>query len=336
MIKAKMVIALLWIAALLLAGWTLAQLPVAEIGARLSSVKLNDYAPWVLANIAILLLSNYRWWMLSKAVKAPINFWRLLFIKQAGQSISFITPGPQFGGEPLQIYWLWQSSKIALHKALLSLGLDRFFELWVNFSILILGVILLSVSTANTTASWEHILIALLNVIGLLSLVGFILIKQPQWLRQRLNTVAHQWQTHRYLHSVKTQWNLLTDDLRCCLHTERKILLSALLISLLGWAGLFIELQLILWMSDANTNLTGFLLIFVAMRLAMLLPLPGGVGTIEAAIFWAFSYLNLSMESALTVIALMRLRDAAVLIFGLGCIAGCRHITAKTPAHSPS
>ncbi len=333
MTKAKIVIALLWLAALLLAGWTLAQLPISEISARLSSFALEDYAPWIIANITIILLSSYRWWLLGKAVQAPVNFWRLLCIKQAGQSISFITPGPQFGGEPLQIYWLWQGAKIALHKALLSLGLDRFFELWINFSILILGVILLSVSPASTTASWINILSALIGLIGLLSLIGFALIKQPLWISQRLSKVTHQWQAHRYLHSIKTQWNLLGDDLRRCLQTERKILLSALLISVLGWAGLFIELQLILWMSDANTNLTGFLLIFVAMRLAMLLPLPGGIGTIEAAIFWAFSYLSLSMESALTVIALMRLRDAVVLMVGLGCMTGCRQITAKMRAN---
>ncbi len=333
MTKAKIIIALLWLAALLLAVWTLAQLPVTEIATQLSDLAFNDYAPWIIANIAIILLGNYRWWLLGKAVQAPVNFWRLLFIKQAGQSISFITPGPQFGGEPLQIYWLWQGAKIALHKALLSLGLDRFFELWVNFSILILSVILLSVSPASATASWKNILIALIGLIGLLSLIGLSLISQPQWLSQRLNKVTHQWQAHRYLHSIKTHWNLLSDDLRRCLHAERKILLSAILISIVTWAGLFIELQLILWMSDANTNLTGFLLIFVAMRLAMLLPLPGGIGTIEAAIFWAFSYLNLSMESALTVIALMRSRDAVVLLFGLGCIAGCRQITAKTPVH---
>lgn len=321
MTKTTLFIALLWIFALLLAGWTLSHLPLTEISLGLTALNLQDYLVWGLANITIILVFNYRWWLLGKAVQAPLDFWQLLFIKQAGQSISFITPGPQFGGEPVQIYWLWRRAKIALHKALLSLGLDRFFELWVNFSVLVLGVLLLITSPAGATADWEKILATLIGLLGLLSLVGFALLKQPQWLNQRLGKVTHHWQSHRYLHSIKTQWNLLGDDLRRCLQHEKKLLGSAILLSLAGWAGLFIELQLILWMSDANTNLTGFLLLFVAMRLAMLLPLPGGIGTIEAAVFWVFQYLNLPMESALTVIALMRLRDVVVLVFGLGCAA---------------
>lgn len=321
MTNGKIVIGLLWVAALLLAGWTLYQLPLTDITASLGKLTLEDYAPWVIANIAIILLLNSRWWLLGIAVQAPVNFWQLLLIKQAGQSISFITPGPQFGGEPFQLYWLWQRTKTALHKALLLLGLDRFFELWINFSILILGVVLLIASPASATANWANILAALIGLTSLLSLAAFTLLKQPQWITQRLNKVTHQWQSHRYLHSIKTHWNLLSDDLRRCLLQERKLLLSAIVLSIAGWAGLFLELQLILWMSDANTNLIGFLLLFVAMRLAMLLPLPGGVGTLEAAVFWVFHYLNLSMESALTVIALMRLRDGVVLLMGLGCIA---------------
>lgn len=321
MSHAKIAIVLLWILALLLASWTLYQLPFTDITASLSSLTLTEYAPWVIANIAILLLFNYRWWLLGVAVQAPVNFWQLLLIKQAGQSISFITPGPQFGGEPFQIYWLWQRTQTALHKALLSLGLDRFFELWINFSILILGILLLIASPASSTANWANILAALIGLTSLLSLAAFTLLKQPQWITQRLNKVTHQWQSHRYLHSIKTHWNLLSDDLRRCLQQERKLLLRAILLSIAGWASLFVELQLILWMSDANTNFAGFLLLFVAMRLALLLPLPGGVGTLEAAVFWVFHHLNLSMESALTVIALMRLRDGVVLLLGMICIA---------------
>ena len=56
------------------------------------------------------------------------------------------------------------------------------------------------------------------------------------------------------------------------------------------------------------------------MRLAFLLPLPGGIGTLEAALFLAFQYLSLPATAAIGVIALMRLRDAVVLMAGLGCL----------------
>ncbi|PUA29664.1 MAG: hypothetical protein B0W54_03585 [Cellvibrio sp. 79] len=327
MTKAKLLIALLWAAALVLAGWTLAQLPFGEILTNLKNLRARDYFILLSANLAIILIFNLRWAVLGNAIQAPVNFFQLLLIRQAGQTVSFITPGPQFGGEPLQIFWLWRKAQLPLHKALLSLGLDRFYELWVNFSVLLLGVLLLLTSSANTTADWSTIFVVLIIVLALLTLFGALVFKQPLWLAHRLNKITHNWQAHRYLSHIKTHWNLLGDDLRTCLLHQKKRLAYAALLSVFGWIGLIGELQLILWLTDTPLTFTGFLLLFVALRLALLLPLPGGIGTMEAAVFWAFHYLNLPMESALTMIALMRLRDVMVLVFGFGCLGFIRKRT---------
>src|SRR5690606_19692420 len=95
-----------------------------------------------------------RWQILSSLLGHRVDFPKLLCIRQAGQLVSFITPGPQFGGEPLQIYWLYSQARQPLHKAILTLGLDRFFELWVNFAVLLLGVLYLLVSPATNVAGW--------------------------------------------------------------------------------------------------------------------------------------------------------------------------------------
>lgn len=326
--KATLLVALLWIAALVLAGWTLSQLPVNEILNNLKRLHAHDYFILFSANLIIIFIFNFRWLVLSRAIQAPVKFFQLLFIRQAGQTISFITPGPQFGGEPLQIFWLWRNSQLPLHKALLSLGLDRFYELWVNFSVLVLGVLLLLGSSANTTANWNTILFALIAVLALLTVFAALVFKQPLWIVHRFNKVTHSWQAHRYLRHIKTQWNLLGEELRICLQYQRKRLLYAALLSALGWIGLIAELQLILWLTDTPLPLTGFLLLFVALRLALLLPLPGGIGTMEAAVFWTFHYLALPMESALATIALMRVRDLAVLVFGFGCLGFIKKRTA--------
>ena len=63
----------------------------------------------------------------------------------------------------------------------------------------------------------------------------------------------------------------------------------------------------------------------------MLLPLPGGIGTIEAAVLWCFSTLNLGTVEALGLIALMRLRDAAILAFGLSSLAAMGRRTGSGP-----
>ncbi len=58
------------------------------------------------------------------------------------------------------------------------------------------------------------------------------------------------------------------------------------------------------------------------MRLAFLLPLPGGIGTLEASLFWVFQTLDLPLSAVMSVIALMRLRDVLTLLVGLGFVRG--------------
>jgi uncharacterized membrane protein YbhN (UPF0104 family) len=103
--------------------------------------------------------------------------------------------------------------------------------------------------------------------------------------------------------------------------TEQKpALFRAFLLSILGWVGLIGELWLLLSFFDLALNFSGFLCVLVSMRLAFLLPLPGGLGTLEAALFLAFHYLALPAAAAIGVLALMRLRDGVVLMAGLWCL----------------
>ena len=94
--------------------------------------------------------------------------------------------------------------------------------------------------------------------------------------------------------------------------------------SLIGWIGLISELWLILSFFDIALTFYSFMLILVAMRLAFLLPLPGGIGTLEASLFWVFQILGLPLTVAISVMALMRLRDAITLVIGLYCVRALR------------
>ena len=85
-----------------------------------------------------------------------ISLLQILGVRQAGALISFVTPGPQFGGEPLQVLWLWRRYRVPGPTALLAVGLDRFFELFVNFSVLLVAVLLLLGSGATSRHGLEY------------------------------------------------------------------------------------------------------------------------------------------------------------------------------------
>lgn len=336
--RATLFTLLLWLVALGLGSWTLAQLPLAEISHSIASLTLPQWIFWLGLNALIILVLALRWQILTQALAAPVNLLKLLFIRQAGQAVSFITPGPQFGGEPLQVYWLYKYG-LPLRKALLSLGLDRFFELWVNFSVLLLAVLLLlngigdtrsDGNINNTIGDWQTALVPLLIFLGLMLSLAWILIKQPQWIHDRLERIAARWQHNHRLNNINQHWQSLGDDLRIALRTQKTRFLLAILLSLLGWAGLLGELYLILRFVGIEADLHSFLIILVAMRMALLLPMPGGIGTLEASVLWSFHTLNLPASAALGLIALMRVRDAIVLVIGLACLRASNSANAQT------
>jgi len=334
--RAMLITCLLWLLALSLGIWTLAQLPLNAIALSIGSLTLLQWILWLGLNGLIIFLLTLRWHLLTQTFNTHITFWPLLVIRQAGQAVSFITPGPQFGGEPLQLYWLHKYG-LPLRKSVLSLGLDRFFELWVNFSVLLFAVlILLTPNNYGDTAigNWQSAIIPLLIFLSLMLVLAWILLAQPHWVKQHLERAAVRWQHNHRLNNIHEHWQQLSDDLHLALQTQKWHLLAAILLSLIGWIGLLSELWLILKFVGIDTTLHNFLLILVAIRMALLLPIPGGIGTIETSVLWSFHTLNLPASAAMGLIALMRLRDGIVLILGLSCLATTKIVCDKQPSRS--
>ena len=323
----KSIPVLLWSAALILVGWILYQLPLTTITQSLSTLTITQWLAWISINLAIIALATQRWLTLIKGLGLSVKFNELLMIRQAGQAISFITPGPQFGGEPLQIYWLWKRNRWPIHSALLAVGVDRFYELWINFGVLLLSLILLmttSITSPTTAINWQVIFFGLVLILLALSLLGGLILKQPERVLTWIKRITHYWQHHPRLLHIETHWQRLYSDLTSLMTTHKAELAQAFVWSLIGWIGLISELWLILSFFDIGLTLSSFMMILVAMRLAFLLPLPGGIGTLEASLFWVFQILGLPLTVAISVMALMRLRDAITLVIGLYCVRALR------------
>lgn len=312
---------LFWLLALGMAAWVLRQLPLHSVLDTFARLGWRQWLAWTCINSAVILVLNLRWLVLIRMLGMHLGFLRLLLVRQAGQLISFLTPGPQFGGEPFQVYWLYRRFNLAIHSSILSLGLDRFYELWVNFSVLILGIALLAISgdTIGFT-DWPRLLAILGLLVLLLSLLGWLVMRRPQWLTGYLKNSMGRWLESPRLQRLGMQWQALGTDLARMESHGKPALWCSLLLSLLGWAAITAEMLLVLNMLGVEVTFRDVVFILVATRLALLLPLPAGLGPLEASVLWSFQILALPVAAALGLIALMRLRDAVVLVIGLGCL----------------
>jgi uncharacterized protein (TIRG00374 family) len=313
-----------WLAALGLAAWILSRLPFTSLLQTVTDLQPLQWLSWITLNLIVISLLAGRWLVLTLAMALPCRFLQLLRVRQAGQVISFVTPGPQFGGEPLQVYWLWQRYAVPGHAAFLAVGLDRVYELWINFAVLLLAVLTLLTSRSVTFVDWHIIAFVLLGLILLMGLFGWYLLRKPLHIRYWIKRLTSRWKNHKRLRRLDTHWSQLNDLLRKVATTQRPALGLALGLSLLAWVGMIAEFWLLLSFVDVPLDLATFVFLFTVVRLAFLLPLPGGVGSVEAGLFWAFQALALPLPAAAGLILLMRLRDVVILLAGAAALPGLR------------
>jgi uncharacterized protein (TIRG00374 family) len=331
-----------WPLALGLLWWVLSLLPGEQLLQAITGLSMANWLIWITLNGLIILLLAARWQVLTRAMGAVTTLGALLRVRQAGQLISFVTPGPQFGGEPLQVYWLWKRYGLPGHGAFLAVGLDRFYELWINFAVLLLAILTLAATASSASASvfdWRLPALLLLLLVGILVAAAWFLIKHPSRVEAWIEKVSRPWQNHPRLGALVSQgpeqWTQLHSALQTLIERQRPALGLALILSLLGWAGMIIELWLLLGFAGLEVDAAEFVLLFTVLRLAFLLPLPGGLGSVEAGLLLAFQALALPLSAAAGLITLMRLRDVLVLILGALLLPGLsrpRSTTSNSPA----
>lgn len=307
-----------WTIALVLTFWLIRDLPFNTILITIKNLTFAQWFYWSLINLLIILLFVWRWLTLVKGFSLKVNFFDLLLLRQSGQSISFITPGPQFGGEPLQIFLLWKKYSIPPGDSFLAVVADKVFELWTNFSVLLIGILIL-IFTQAELANWMSISLPISLLIIILSISIWFLINRSEKIENTINKFIQKWLSSERLSEINFQSNNFTASLKILL-ANKPALLYALLLSISGWLLTFFELYLVLSFFSITLDTSQFILLLVAMRLAFLLPLPGGIGTLEAAVFWSFTALALPVSSAAALLALIRFRDIMVLGGGLFCL----------------
>jgi uncharacterized protein (TIRG00374 family) len=313
---------LAWPIALGLATWILAKLPLASLPQAIAGLQVWQWLAWMSINLAVIILLAWRWLVLARAIGLAPGFLQILRVRQAGQVISFVTPGPQFGGEPLQVFWLWKRYCVPGPDAFLAVGLDRFYELWINFGILLVAVLGLLAFASMNVIDWHYLALVLLILVLAMAVSGWLLLRQPAPVRAWVRRLTKPWRHHVRLRQLETHWWQLNESLQRVFSRHRSALGVALGLSLLAWVGMIAEFWLLLSYVGVPPDLTRFVFLFTVVRLAFLVPLPGGIGSVEAALLWSFQELALPLSAAAGLIMLMRLRDIAILLTGAAMLPG--------------
>src|SRR5690349_21201795 len=296
--------------------------PLLEIWNVLHRLRLWQIAALIAINITVYLLITLRWWIIAHAGNKNIPYFPLVFIRVAVFGISYFTLGPQVGGEPLQVYFLQRKYGMTYTRATSTVIMDKLLEFLANFFLLVFG--LMAVLQAGIISI--HGTKPLMSLIPLAVLLAWPPIHIILMIRGIYPIGAALWAAFSRFGNPK--W------LRFIIATERMAgkfcqrnpgaLLMAVGASLAAGAGMVAEYALIT--SFLGINLHGWqtLAAWTTSWLAFLVPLPGGLGALEASQVFTLGAFEISAALAIGVTLLIRARD--LLIGGLGLLLAGRGV----------
>jgi len=327
---------LLWIPVPALLYWALKDLRFGELFANLAALTLPQVAALLAVNLLFLLVLTMRWALILRGLGASVSLIPLVFYRLAGYAVSYLTPGPQFGGEPVQLYLANKRSNLGYDVGSASILLDKTFELLGNFAFLGLAFLatgplgILSSSGLRLALPLSSLLIAVpaaylgavfLGIRPLSRLVEAL----PAGLRNRPGM-------------RKTSALIRSGESRIVAYCRRRgrTLLQILAFFLLVWTVSLAEMRLVLHVLGVSATLRQTLLILAAGKFAFLLPFPGALGALELSYVSVFEVLELGAETGMSLVLYTRARDLLFAAVGLiTAIAGRRPGRRVSPRPAP-
>lgn len=310
-----------WGCAILLLYLALRQTPIDLTWNVLRSLGWQQIILVLGLNLIILSLLAARWWSIVRVIdsQARLTLVEIFFYRLGSFGISFFTPGPQFGGEPVQVDLLYRRNKVPVQAALSSVYLDRLLDLLTNFTFLALGIVVIGVNQLSHVDDWVWILLPVVSILVLPSghLVALAWGKYP--VSSLLNRISKRFSHPWIARSQQVVLQAESDLARLC-RTQIKNLLWWIVLSVMIWCFMIFEYWLTLVFLGASPTFLQTIYALTAGRLALLTPLPGGLGILETSQVLASQILGWGSQVGLALSAVIRARDLLFALTGLGLV----------------
>ena len=315
--KIRALTLIVWIGAAALLLWVLRTVPLRESVAVLAKLRAWQIAILLIGNAGIILLFAARWWIILRAQGCRVPYLPLTLYRLSAFGINYFTPGQQFGGEPLQVYLIHRRHNVPLPAATASVALEKLIEMIINFAVVAAGVIITLQNPVFAATASDYLLAILivLLLIPLLALAMLWLGRRPfTWLMARL---PHRVTSTERGQHLRSGIGAAENDAADLIRRHPGAIVGAIIASLLSWVGMIGEVWLSMLFLGRALTMPQLAAVITASRIALLLPSPGGLGTLEAGQVWMFRMLGLDPAVGLSLALITRFRDVLFAVAGL-------------------
>ena len=320
----------LWAAIVVLLWITWRSLDWSTLVESLARLTLAELGILLLINAGIFVLMSVRWWWILQALGFPISILTLARYRLTAFGINYFTPGPQFGGEPYQVYMLHKRKGVPLDVSTSSVALDKLIELLANFGFLLFGFFTI-VRIGYLGAAQGFLFFALASLVVLLiGLYLFSLFRKKYWARWLIRRMGGFSETSPFWRKVFQTVTAAEKQTAEAMRTHPGLFVISLGLSVITWVALVYEYRLALVYLGSDLPLAQTVGVLTAARIAFLFPFPGGLGSLEFSQVFAMQALGAGAALGISMGLLIRSRD--ILFGGVGLLlAGApRHWRSKS------
>lgn len=304
--------------------------PFEDVVATMRQLRPSEIAILIVANGLVLLAITGRWWFLLRGQGYRVPLLTLFGYRMAVFGLSYFTPGPHVGGEPLQVLLVERAHSVPRRAALVAVALDKAIEFSVNFTFLLLGVAaVLHWRIVPPDAGQQALgLAAALLALPLLYLAATARGRYPatrlvRWLAGF--RPLGRWSPRLGQAALSLEATEL--EIGNFYRRAPRLFGAAVAITLLSWGALIGEYWLMAHFLGVDLSLPQLVTVLTAARIAILLLLPAGLGALEASQTAAFGLLGLNPALGISVSLLIRARDTLLAASGLWW--GTRRLAAR-------
>jgi uncharacterized protein (TIRG00374 family) len=296
--------------------WAFRKAPLAEIWAAMRQLRGWQIAIILALNGFFYMVATLRWWFIVQAENKTIPYFPLLGVRVSVFGISYFTLGPQVGGEPLQVLALQRRYGLTYTHATATVLMDKLLEFLVDFLMLAMGLTAILrvgvLSESGFQFSFDLLLLAFLILWPPIHL--FLLYNRHYPLSGLVRRIPFIKKNSRPVRFLRAAEKLAG---RFCQRHPRR-LLAAAGFSVLAGAGMLLDYALMTAFLNIHLSFWKMTAGWMMGWISLIMPLPGGLGALEASQVFTLGRFGFSAASALSLTLLMRGRD--MLIGGLGLL----------------
>lgn len=288
---------------------------IPEVVSTLLAFGLLPFVLYVLTSMVNFALYVHRWQVIvnhHEPKASRLSFVRLYLHRMSGYAFMYLLPLSFFGSEPIRVGLLHEDG-VPFKRATSSVLIDLAFETMAFILFIAIGLVLaftegVTLGNTGTLASLALILFATIIVAFYLATVtgrGFF---APIFRAFGLNRIKRLRSVEGWLRGMEGQ---MTEFLR----DKPLLILWLLFLSLVMISFRTFENWFIAHFLGVDLNFTQSLLSSTIPGFVLLLPVPGGLGFLEASNTGLFALLGVSIN-ALALVLIIRLRDLIFMAIG--------------------